>query len=299
MHLSRTPAGRDAEADTRKAVLVTEASTGIGRKFAERLASEGHFVYAGARIRSDLQMLEKIENVTALHLDVTTSENVVAAAKKVAADRCGLDGLVNNAGVATYGSVVDRNEKEFDLVVAVNVYGPYRITRAFAPLIVAKRGRVVTVGSISGILADRNLRAYSMSKHSTGAFTDSLALEMESLDVHVSDVERDFNSNIERTPWSVSAGIQCCRWIAPTIRSLTMWPSRCTGIVRAATEASIPGRLGRGRSSKNHKEASCATGRAELGVRIYIRSERTHRRCSMRRLHDRVRKRQLDRRVRA
>lgn len=186
--MTRTSAGRDTD-DIRKTVLVTGASTGIGRKIAEWLAAEDHVVYACARNRSDLQALANIENVTALRLDVTSSHDIAAAVEKVARDGRGLDGLVNNAGVATCGSVVDGNEKEFDLVMAVNVYGPYRMTKAFAPLIVATRGRIVMMGSISGILADRNLSGYSMSKHAIEALTDSLALEMEPLGVQVSVIE--------------------------------------------------------------------------------------------------------------
>jgi hypothetical protein len=61
--------------------------------------------------------------------------------------------------------VNDEKPEEFDLMMQVNVYGPYRVTQAFAPLIIASKGRIATVGSISGILAVPTLSAYAMTKH--------------------------------------------------------------------------------------------------------------------------------------
>jgi NAD(P)-dependent dehydrogenase (short-subunit alcohol dehydrogenase family) len=69
--------------------------------------------------------------------------------------------------------------EEFDLVMAVNVYGPYRMTKAFEPLIVAEKGRITNIGSISGILASPSFGAYEMSKHAIEAFTDSLASRLD------------------------------------------------------------------------------------------------------------------------
>ena len=187
-------------ANLQKAILVTGASTGIGRNLVERLAADGYFVYAGARKESDLKALQAIRNVQALRLDVTSPQDIVAAVATVTEGGRGLYALVNNAGVATFGPLVDMKESEFDLVMAVNVYGPYRVTKAFAPLIVAGKGRITTIGSIAGILAGPELGAYCMSKHAMEAFTDSLAAEMAPLGVQVSIVEPgNYNSDIERT----------------------------------------------------------------------------------------------------
>lgn len=181
----------------RKAVLVTGASTGLGRRITEHLAGDGHFVYAGARKDSDLDALGAIKNVKALRLDVTRAADVTAAVDEVARIGRGLYGLVNNAGVATFGPIVNGNDQEFDLSMAVNVRGVYWVTKAFAPFIIGQKGRIVTIGSISGILADQNACAYSMSKHALEAFTDALAAEMQSSGVHVAIVEPGaFNSNL-------------------------------------------------------------------------------------------------------
>jgi NAD(P)-dependent dehydrogenase (short-subunit alcohol dehydrogenase family) len=187
-------------AESPKAVLVTGASTGIGRKITERLAADGYFVYAGARKDSDLAELNAIENVQGLRLDVTKPEEIAAAVEAVTAAGRGLHGLVNNAGVAITGPFSDTSEEDFDFVMQVNVYGPYRVTKAFTPLIVAGKGRITTISSISGILSARDLGVYSMSKHAIEAFADSLALQMEPQGVKVSLVEPgNYNSEIGNT----------------------------------------------------------------------------------------------------
>jgi NAD(P)-dependent dehydrogenase (short-subunit alcohol dehydrogenase family) len=186
-------------ASGQKAVLVTGASTGIGRKVTERLVADGYFVYAGARKDSDLETLGKIKNVQALRLDVTKQEDIDAAVATIKKAGRGLYGLVNNAGVGTQGSVVDSSQDEFDLTLRVNAFGPWRVTKAFAPLIIAEKGRIATTGSISGILAAANLSAYAISKHAVEAFTDSLAAEMAPLGVHVSVIEPgSYNTEIYR-----------------------------------------------------------------------------------------------------
>jgi len=180
-----------------KAVLVTGASTGIGRSITERLAAEGHFVYAGARKDKDLEELNAIKNVQAVRLDVTKPEDIAAALETITQAGRGLYGLVNNAGVAITGLFVDTKEEDFDFVMDVNTYGPYRVTKAFTPLIVASKGRITTISSISGILSGRELGVYSMSKHAIEAFGDSLALQLEPQGVKVSLVEPgNYNTEI-------------------------------------------------------------------------------------------------------
>ena len=179
----------DPDTKSQKAVLVTGASTGIGREITEKLAADGYFVYAGARRDDDLKALGAIKNVQAVRLDVTKSQDIDAAVETITKAGRGLYGLVNNAGVVTLGSVADTKWDEFDLVMGVNVYGPYRMTKAFEPLIIASKGRITTIGSVSGILARPNFSAYSMSKHAMEAFTDSLAQETAAFGVQVSVIE--------------------------------------------------------------------------------------------------------------
>jgi NAD(P)-dependent dehydrogenase (short-subunit alcohol dehydrogenase family) len=179
----------EALVEVPKTVLVTGASTGIGRNITEHLAAKGYFVYAGARKQADLDALNAIKNVQAIKLDVTKQEDIDAAVATITKANRGLYALVNNAGVATIGTATETTPEEFDLVMGVNVYGPYRVTRAFAPLIIASKGRITTIGSVAGVLAGRDLTVYSMSKHAIESFGDSLAVQMAPLGVQVSIVE--------------------------------------------------------------------------------------------------------------
>lgn len=188
-------------AEPSKSILVTGASTGIGRNLAESLAENGYHVYAGARKEKDLAELDAIDNITAVQLDVTKQDQVDAAVAMIEARGTGLYGLVNNAGVGAGGPVVDTPVATQSFVYAVNVEGVYRTSQAFAPLIVKSKGRIVTTGSIAGTISGiPGFSAYSGSKHWIEAFTDSFATEMEPLGVWVSVVEPgNYKSKIRRS----------------------------------------------------------------------------------------------------
>jgi len=189
--------GNASAADPPKAVLVTGASTGIGHYITARLAKAGYFVYAGARKDADLEALNKIPNVQAIRLDVTRQQDIDAAVATITKAGRGLHGLVNNAGVASVGPMATMSMDEIELTLQVNLYGPVRVTRAFLPLLLESKGRVTTIGSISGVLASKDLNAYAMSKHAMEAFTDSLAAELAPQGVIVNIVEPgNFNSEI-------------------------------------------------------------------------------------------------------
>ena len=188
-------------ADHQKSILVTGASTGIGRHLTETLAEAGYHVYAGARKDKDLAELDAIDNVTAVKLDVTKQDQVDAAVALVREKGTGLYALVNNAGVGGGGPVVDTPIEDQTFVYKVNVEGVYRTTKAFAPLIIESKGRIITTGSIAGTLsAFPGFSVYSGSKHWIEAFTDGFATEMEPHGVMVSVVEPgNYKSRIRRT----------------------------------------------------------------------------------------------------
>lgn len=197
--LSAAP--QTAAADDQKSILITGASTGIGRNLAEALAEKGYHVYAGARKEGDLAELEAIENITAVKLDVTSQEQVDAAVEMIREKGTGLYGLVNNAGVGGGGPVLETSIEDQRFVYDINVEGVYRTTKAFAPMVIESKGRISTTGSIAGVLASTaGYTAYSGSKHWIEAYTDALAAEMEPHGVMVSVIEPgSYQSNIRRT----------------------------------------------------------------------------------------------------
>jgi NAD(P)-dependent dehydrogenase (short-subunit alcohol dehydrogenase family) len=155
----------------------------------EVLSQNGFFVYAGARKPADLERLDAMENVKSIRLDVTIQSEIDAAVALVRAEGRGLYGLINNAGVAVMGPLIEMSDQDMEFQLDVNLFGPYRVTKAFADLLIESEGRVMTVSSIAGILSGPFIGAYSMSKHGVEAYTDVLAAELERFNVEVAAVE--------------------------------------------------------------------------------------------------------------
>ncbi len=174
---------------TQKAVLVTGASTGIGLRIAETLASHGYYVYAGARKADDLRRLDAMDNVSSVKLDVTVQKDIDAAVEFVKREGRGLWGIVNNAGVVMLAPLAAGSEHAVRSTLDVNVLGPVRVNNAFLPFLLASGGRTTIIGSISGYIAGAKDGGYSASKFAVEGYTDSLAAELEKSGVHVSIVE--------------------------------------------------------------------------------------------------------------
>lgn len=170
------------------AVLITGATSGIGRAAAERLAGAGYFVYAGARKDADMEELNTIDNVMAVRLDVTKQDQIDAAVKLIRDQGRGLWGLVNNAGVNVVAPLIEARESDLDFLFDVNVYGVFRVTQAFAPMIIESKGRIVNISSISGVLSTGGYGIYAASKHALEAMTDALASELNDFGVFVTAV---------------------------------------------------------------------------------------------------------------
>ena len=174
-----------------KAVLITGASSGLGRATAEHLASQGYYVYAGARKDADMAALNAIENISAVRLDVTDPEQIAAAVTFVKDEGRGLWGLVNNAGINIIDPLIEGREEDMQFIFDVNVFGVVRVTSAFAPMILESKGRIVNISSISGILSGGfvGYGMYTMTKHAVEAYTDSLDFELAPLGVRAVAVE--------------------------------------------------------------------------------------------------------------
>jgi NAD(P)-dependent dehydrogenase (short-subunit alcohol dehydrogenase family) len=204
-------ADADAQENAQKAVLVTGASSGIGRHVTELLAAHGYFVYAGARSQQDLDALDALENVEAVRLDVTVQDEIDAAVEIVRKGGRGLYGLVNNAGVATVGPLIETDIGELQWLFDVNVYGVYRVTQAFAPLVIEAQGRIINISSISGVIEWPMGGLYTMSKHAIEAYSDTLALELARFSVNVSAIEPgNFKSDISQSAFArmAKSGVQ-------------------------------------------------------------------------------------------
>lgn len=174
------------------AVVVTGASTGIGRTIALALDTNGFRVFAGVHKEADGLALsrEARHGLTPVLLDVTDESAIERAVETVAAQTQGqLHGLVNNAGLGLGGPLelvpITKTRELFE----VNVIGLLAVTKSFLPLLRKARGRVVNIGSLAGILAMPGASSYAASKFAVQAITDSLRLELEPFGVQVTIVD--------------------------------------------------------------------------------------------------------------
>lgn len=166
------------------AVVVTGASTGIGAAVAQRMVRAGWEVFAGVRKREDGERLVEVSGSARLVpvlIDVVDQASVDAAAAEVTGALAGkgLDGIVNNAGIAVGGPVEHLPLDEWRRQLEVNVLGQIAATQAFLPLLRRAKGRIVFTGSISGRLSPPMLSPYSVSKHAVSAIAESLRHELK------------------------------------------------------------------------------------------------------------------------
>ena len=175
------------------AVVVTGASTGIGRATALLLDREGYKVFAGVRKQSDAESLKQAgsDRLTPITIDVAQHETVASARETVEASLGGdaLVGLVNNAGIGHGGPIEFLSVDNFREVLEVNVIGQIAVTQAFLGQIRKAKGTVVFLASIGGRVASPFLSAYSASKFAVEALGESLRREVSPWGIDVSVVE--------------------------------------------------------------------------------------------------------------
>ena len=175
--------------DVRKSILITGANSGIGRAAAEYLSSHGFHVYAGARGGDSLEQLSTIPNVTPVKLDVTSSDDIAGVQETIQDKGTGLFGLVNNAGITKVGPLMDLDTQDLREQYEVNFFGVHEVTRAFFPLLLQARGRVVMISSDSGFFATPFVGPYCSSKFALEGYSDSLRREITSHGVKVILIE--------------------------------------------------------------------------------------------------------------
>jgi len=175
------------------AVVVTGASTGIGRATALHLDNLGYRVFAGVRRDEDGGALRKVASsrLLPIHLDVTDSNSIINASR-VVSDRVAdsrLLGLVNNAGVAILGPIEFVPLDDWRQQLEVNLLGQIAVTQAFLPLLRESRGRIVFVSSIGGRVSSPFLGPYCASKAGIESVADGLRVELAPWNIDVALIE--------------------------------------------------------------------------------------------------------------
>lgn len=175
----------------RQPVLITGASSGIGRATAQHLARLGFRVFAGVRRESDARELKAESGGTLepLFLDVADGGSIAAAVDVVRQETDGsLAGLVNNAGLSLNGPLELVPVPEMRKLMEVNVVGLMAVTQAFIPFLREARGRIVNVSSGHGLLAVPDKSVYAASKFAVQAVSDALRTELWPFGVSVSSL---------------------------------------------------------------------------------------------------------------
>ncbi len=246
-----------------KNILITGASTGIGYDLAKIFVKGGYTVFGSVRSQSDAARLreELGSNFHSLVFDVTNHMTVDEAAEKLkekVGDE-GLGGLINNAGVAIGGPLMDLDIEDFRYQFEVNVLGLIKVTQAFLPLLGAREshgslpGKILQISSIAGKVGMPFMSPYAGSKHAVEGISQSLRRELQlyGIDVIVigpgpiktpiwnKGVGEGADKKFEHSPFYKSLKIFQTKFVAGAVKKA--WTSeKAAGIILNIFEKSSP-----------------------------------------------------------
>ncbi|MEX0360257.1 MAG: oxidoreductase [Allomuricauda sp.] len=173
----------------KKVIIVTGASSGIGKATALQLIQEGHTVYGLARRVENMQDLIKAGG-NAMSMDVTQHDQVKAVIANILKKENRVDVLVNNAGFAIWGAVEDVSYEDAKRQFEVNIFGLAEVTKAVLPSMRnQKSGTIINISSIGGRIYSPLGAWYHATKHALEGWSDCLRLEVEKFGIDVVIVE--------------------------------------------------------------------------------------------------------------
>jgi len=184
-----------SQKESRRVVLITGASSGIGKMCAEYLASRGYRVFGTSR---NAEHLSPIGNIEMLSMNVDDDDSVGNAVASLLEKTGRLDGVVNNAGFALMGSVEDTSIQEARAQMETNFFGVLRVCRAVLPIMREQTGGyLINISSLAGVLGLPFSGLYSASKFALEGMTESLRLELRPFGIRVVLLEPgDFSTQL-------------------------------------------------------------------------------------------------------
>lgn len=195
-----------------KSVFVTGATDGLGRATAILLAQEGYRVFAAGRDAQKRAALEEFAEehelpLETLSLDVTRDDSVKDAVAEAERRAGPIDVLVNNAGIAIAGVMEEVTVADLRTQFDTNFFGAIRVIHRVLPAMrERRRGRIVNMSSIAGLVSNPLMGPYSASKHALEAVSDALRLELASFGIRVVLIEPGIiPTNINRTGAELSS----------------------------------------------------------------------------------------------
>lgn len=189
----------------KKNVLITGASSGLGKETALKLANEGYKVFAGVRKQQDKETIESLNSsISAVYLDITSDESVNNAYVEISNQIDNLYAIVNNAGVVLAGPVeyipIELLQQQFD----VNVFGAIRVAQKFFPLLNNDDSRIVNISSMASYGIFPFVSPYCVSKRSLDMFFNSLLIETKRENLKIISIK----PGVVRTPiWDKSLAV--------------------------------------------------------------------------------------------
>ena len=174
---------------SKKVILITGASSGIGKATASKLLSEGHIVYAAARRVEQMRDLQQAGAVT-LRLDITQEEDIQACIGQIIKEQGRIDVLFNNAGFGLFGSVEEVSMADARYQFDVNIFGLARMTQLVVPYMRERRsGTIINTSSVGGKMYGPLAAWYTATKHALEGWSDCLRLELKPFGIHVVIIE--------------------------------------------------------------------------------------------------------------
>jgi len=174
---------------SKQVIIITGASSGIGKASAKQLIKEGHIVYCGARRVEKMKELEEL-GAKVMPLDVTDTNSIKTFVDKVITDQGRLDVLFNNAGYGLYGAMEDIETERAREQFEVNLFGLANITKAVLPTMRAqKSGKIINTSSIGGKIYTPLGSWYHATKHALEGWSDCLRLEVKKFGIDVVIIE--------------------------------------------------------------------------------------------------------------
>lgn len=208
-----------------KAIIVTGATSGIGRSTAEAFARERASVALVGRNEGALaEVAEAVQrsggSAVTCRADVTAAEAPEQIIARTVHELGGLDVLVNAAGVMATGTLEATTDEVWDAMMSVNLRAPFRLMRAAAPHLAARKGAVINVSSVNGMRSFPGVLAYCVSKAGVDHLTRCAAIEMAPLGVRVNAV----NPGVTVTNLHRRSGMEETQYAAFLERSKTTHP---------------------------------------------------------------------------
>ncbi|TPN83027.1 oxidoreductase [Aquimarina algicola] len=174
---------------TQKIILITGASSGIGKETAKTLINEGHIVYAAARRLQNMKDLKEIGGLP-LQMDITEEQDIIKTVNTIIDNHKKIDILINNAGYAIYGAVEDTTISDARRQFEVNLFGLAKLTQLILPhMRNQKSGKIINISSIGGKMYTPLGAWYHATKHALEGWSDCLRLELKQFGIDVIIIE--------------------------------------------------------------------------------------------------------------